>query len=542
MTNTGALRDELQAVTRPTLAEDGEAADPGVLQLTVAAHAVASRVGERFVFSALGDEEEVRVSRLEPPFSPPRGGTGRPLADPWLSRRPIRLLPAADGSLVVDPSGGGSELQVDGQPCPASRRLSPAELARGVVLTFGKRLVLVLRRAEVLFSLEPPRELIGESAAIVRLREEIVKVADLDFPVLVRGETGTGKELVARAIHQASGRTGAYVEVNIGAIPRELAVAELFGALRGSFTGADRDRTGHFRRAGGGTLFLDEVGEASAELQVALLRVLETGEVQPLGGERPQKVDVRIVAATDADLENAVEEGRFRSPLLYRLASYEMELPPLRERREDIGRLFYHFLEQELRAVRQEEQLERPAEEKTFVPAELVAQLLLYAWPGNVRQLRNVVRQLVVASRGADQLQRPPGVDKLMPPSRSEVGTPEGGTPDGGPPEGPTPEGSPASASPEYRRPWSITPAELLAALRAERFNVHRTARRLAVSRTTLYKLMEESPEVRKASDLGGEEIAAALAVAGGDLESAAEKLQVSPRGLQLRLRELGRR
>ncbi len=522
MVNGGASLEELQAATRPTLAEGGEAAEPGVLQLTVAAHASAARVGERFALSPLEPVEQVLLSRLEPLLAAPRGGTGRALADPWLSRKPVRLVPQADLSVVVDPSGG-AELAIDGQPCVASQVLTPAQLALGVVLTLGRRIVLVLRRAELSFSLEPPGELIGESAGIVRIREDIVKVADLDYPVLIRGETGSGKELVARAIHQTSGRGGAYVEVNIGAIPKDLAVAELFGALRGSFTGADRDRTGYFRRAGGGTLFLDEIGEASPELQVALLRALETGEVQPVGGERPQKVDVRIVAATDADLEDSVEQGRFRSPLLYRLASYEMVLPPLRERREDIGRLFYHFLEQELRATHQLDQLDRPAAEKTFVPAELVAQLLQYEWPGNVRQLRNVVRQLVVASRGAEQLHRPPSIDKLLPAETRD-------------------SGAALEAPREYRRPWSISAPELLAALRAERFNVHRTARRLSVSRTTLYKLMEDCPEVRKASELSGEEIAEILAASQGDLETAAERLQVSPRGLQLRLRELGKR
>jgi two-component system nitrogen regulation response regulator GlnG len=524
MATGGISPDDLQAATRPTLAESGEASEPGVLQLTVASHAALSRVGERFVASSLDALAEVRISRLEPLFSAARGGSGRPLADPWLSRQPILLLPAADGSLLLDPGAGSVDLVVDGQPCPGVRRLAPAELALGVVLTLGKRLVLVLRRSEPSFSLEPPGELIGESAAMVKVREDVVKVADLDYPVLLRGETGSGKELVARAIHRSSGRTGPYVEVNIGAIPRELAVAELFGALRGSFTGADRDRSGYFRRAGGGTLFLDEIGEASPELQVALLRVLETGEVQPVGGERPQKVDVRVVAATDADLEDAVEQGRFRSPLLYRLASYEMILPPLRERREDIGRLFYHFLGQELRAIRQEEKLDRPAAEKTFVPAELVGQLLLHDWPGNVRQLRNVVRQLVVASRGADQLLRPPSLDKLLPS------------------EGRAENAAGEAPRQEYRRPWSISTPELLAALRAERFNVHRAARRLSVSRTTLYKLMEDCPEVRKASDLLPEEVAAALEDCQGDIETAAERLQVSPRGLQLRLRELGRR
>jgi len=522
MADTGASRDELQTVTKKTFADEGNVAEPGILQLTVAAHASAGRVGERFVLSALESSEEVRLSRLEPLFAAPRGGTGRPLADPWLSRRPIRILPTGEGAVVLDPSGAGIDLLVDGEACVEALRLSVDRLTRGVVLTLARRVVLILRRAEVSFSLEPPRELIGESAGIVQIREEIAKVADLSYPVLVRGETGSGKELVARAIHQASGRTGAYIEVNIGAIPKDLAVAELFGALRGSFTGADRDRTGYFRRAGGGTLFLDEVGEASPELQVTLLRVLETGEVQPLGSGKAQKVDVRIIAATDADLEEAVEAGRFRSPLLYRLSSYEMVLPPLRERREDIGRLFYHFLEQELRAIDHLEVLDRPATEKSFVPAELVGQLVQYEWPGNVRQLRNVVRQLVVASRGSEQMLRPPSVDKLMPQHEQKQVA--------------------AKRPKEYRRPSAIETAELLAALRAERFNVHKTASRLNVSRTTLYKLMEDCPEVRKASDLEGEEIEDSLAASKGDFEIAAERLQVSPRGLQLRMRELGRR
>ena len=522
----GASRDDLQTVTKAALREGEEANEPGVLQLTVAAHPIPARVGERVVLSGLEEGEEVSISRLEPLFAAPRGGTGRPLGDPWISRRPIRLLPGAAGSVLLDASGAGMDVLIDGRAAEANHAMPAADLARGVVILLARRVVLVLRRAEVSFSLEPPRELIGESAGIVQIREEIVRVADLGYPVLVRGETGTGKELVARAIHRASGRTGPYVEVNIGAITKDLAIAELFGALRGSFTGADRDRTGYFRRAGGGTLFLDEIGEASPELQVALLRVLETGEVQPVGGERPQKVDVRIVAATDADLEDAVAQGRFRSPLLYRLSSYEVQLPPLRERREDIGRLFYHFLEQELQAIHRLEVLERPATEKSFVPAELVAQLVLYEWPGNVRQLRNVVRQLVVASRGNDQLQRTGNIEKLLPVDAENEVAEKG------------PKGDPK----EYRRPWSITTAELLAALRTEKYNVHHTARRLNVSRTTLYKMMEDCPEVRKASDLQLEAINEAFAAADGDLEKAAERLQVSPRGLQLRLRELGRR
>src|SRR5262249_34932398 len=156
---------------------------------------------------------------------------------------------------------------------------------------------------------------------------------------------GTGKELVARAIHESGRRRGAVcLSVNMGAIPPSLATSELFGAVRGAYTGAVRDHLGYFQRAHGGTLFLDEIGETPPEVQVMLLRVLEPGEVQRVGSPQTQKVDVRLIAATDADLERALHEGRFRAPLLHRLSGYEIYIPPLRERRDDFGRLLFHFL------------------------------------------------------------------------------------------------------------------------------------------------------------------------------------------------------
>src|SRR6185436_13729067 len=180
----------------------------------------------------------------------------------------------------------------------------------------------------------------------------------------LRGETGTGKELLARAIHQASSRRAApYFALNMAAIPASLAAAELFGAAKGAFTGADRRRVGYFGRAQGGTLFLDEIGELPADLQPLLLRVLENGEIQPVGGEETLRVDVRILAATDANLESAIEEGRFRAPLFHRLSGYELRLPSLRERRDDIGRLFIHFLRQELAALGEADRLADPGPE-----------------------------------------------------------------------------------------------------------------------------------------------------------------------------------
>ena len=199
------------------------------------------------------------------------------------------------------------------------------------MLLLAGRIVLVLHPMPP----APAREveglgLTGDSAAMAQVRADVRRVADLEVAVLLRGETGTGKELVARAIHRRSPRRSRpYLAVNMGAIPPALAAAELFGAARGAFTGADQRRTGYFSQAHGGTLFLDEIGETPPEVQVLLLRALETGEIQPVGAEAPRRVDVRVLAATDADLEAAIAAGRFRAPLLHRLNGYEIRLPAL---------------------------------------------------------------------------------------------------------------------------------------------------------------------------------------------------------------------
>jgi DNA-binding NtrC family response regulator len=197
--------------------------------------------------------------------------------------------------------------------------------------------------------------------------------------VLICGETGTGKELVARALHQQSGRRGGFVPVNCGSIPRELVESELFGHERGAFTGAAARRHGLFQEADGGTLFLDEIGELPAALQPRLLRVLETGVVRPVGADREVRVDVRVLAATHVDLREAVNVGRFRRDLYYRLAAAVVATPPLRARREDIGPLARRILDEEPGACRLSEGALRALE--------------AHSWPGNVRELRNVLRR-----------------------------------------------------------------------------------------------------------------------------------------------------
>ena len=497
--------------------------------LTILAHPDPRRVGEHVLLPALSSGQEVALSRLAPLFAQPgAGGAARPLADPHLSRSPIHLIPGEQpGSLRIIAETHGSRIEVLGAAAPGE--LSADEIERGAVLLLAERVALLLHRLPPGLPYETERfGLIGDSAPLVFLCREIRRVTALPTPILLRGATGTGKELVASAIHRAGPqRDRPYLAINLGAVPPSLAAAELFGAARGAFTGADRRRAGAFERADSGTLFLDEVGEASPEVQVLLLRALENGEIHPVGSEAPQRVDVRVVAATDADLDAAVREGRFRAPLLHRLCGYEIRLPALRERRDDIGRLLLHFLRQELAALG-DEHLVGGADPhgRPWLPARLVARLALHDWPGNVRELRNVARQITVGSRDAAQAELPGTIERTLAPA---IGT------DRSSPERPAPR-----ERATYRPISEITEAELLAALRASRWNLAGAAERLGVSRTSLYTLVERHGAIRKAADLSHEEIEAALERSGGDLDAAADDLRVSPHGLKIRRTELG--
>ena len=233
-------------------------------------------------------------------------------------------------------------------------------------------------------------EIVGTSAALKKVLSRISKVAPTDSSVLITGETGTGKELVARAIHQRSGRSShAFVSVNCAAIPRDLIASELFGHEKGAFTGATQRRLGRFELAEKGTIFLDEVGELPAETQVALLRVLQEREFERVGGTGKIRADVRVIAATNRDLEAAIASGTFRSDLFYRLNVFPLELPPLRDRREDIPLLVTYFLHRYAR---------KSGKHFTAVDKKSLDLLQAYAWPGNIRELQNVIERSVIVS------------------------------------------------------------------------------------------------------------------------------------------------
>jgi DNA-binding NtrC family response regulator len=248
------------------------------------------------------------------------------------------------------------------------------------------------RLHEQLEDKESMERFIGSSASVVQLKELVGRVAATDSTVLIRGESGTGKDLVARAIHAASPRSQMpLLSINCAALPDTLLESEMFGHVKGSFTGAVRDKEGLLKAAEGGTFFLDEVGEASATIQVKLLKALEEKMITPVGSTRAVKVDVRLVAATNVDLEELVKQGRFRADLYYRLNVIPIFVPPLRERKDDIPMLVDHF--RHLIAQRTE-----TAEKQ--ISQEAMQLLIAYAWPGNVRELEHMLERAILFAKG----------------------------------------------------------------------------------------------------------------------------------------------
>ncbi|HET7470207.1 MAG TPA: sigma-54 dependent transcriptional regulator, partial [Gemmatimonadales bacterium] len=320
---------------------------------------------------------------------------------------------------------------------------------------------LVGENARLRQASESRYEMVGSSPALEAVRELIAKVGPTTARVLITGENGTGKELVARALHEASPRRDRpFVEVNCAAIPSELIESELFGHMKGSFTGAFADRPGKFEQANGGTLFLDEVGDMSLPAQAKLLRVLQEGVVTRIGGSKPIQVDVRVLAATNKDIEHEIEEERFREDLLYRLNVVPIEVPALRDRREDIPGLVRHFAEQLAASA--------GVPGRKFAD-DALALLKARVWPGNIRELRNAVERALILSTG--KVVTAKDIQRLLP--SVEVHAAAG--------DNLSLDDFKLEAEKQY----------LAQQLRLRDWNVSETARALRVPRSNLYKKIE---------------------------------------------------
>lgn len=308
-------------------------------------------------------------------------------------------------------------------------------------------------------------EIIGNDPKMLAIFQQVKNVARYDYPIHISGETGTGKELIAAAIHAESHRSqGPFVPINCGALPEGLIESELFGHVKGSFTGAVRDKKGRFELADGGTIFLDEVAELTKPVQVKLLRFLQEGEFDKVGGEKTVSVDVRIMSATNKDLREEVRKNRFREDLYYRLNVIPIHLPPLRERTGDIPLLVHHFLMQAVKRYNQP---------MPIVTAEAMALMTNYHWPGNVRELQNTIQFAFVQAKNGRitaaclpiELQRSSAAARAI--------------------------------GAESRR--KLTVEATLEALKSSGWNKTAAARILGIGRATLYRFLEEHPEIQEA-------------------------------------------
>ena len=387
-----------------------------------------------------------------------------------------RLGDESPGSLVIMISGHGT---ID-TALEATRRGAYDFLEKPLDTD---RLLVTLRRAlelkgltesmaELRSQVESRYEIVGNSLPIRRVLERIEKVAATDARILISGENGTGKELVARAIHRLSSRSDTvFIEVNCAAIPSELIESELFGHLRGSFTGAFADRAGKFEQANGGTLFLDEIGDMSRDAQAKVLRVLEQGVLTRIGGSEAVEVDVRVLSATNKNLEQEIEDGGFREDLFYRLNVVPISVPPLRERQEDIPMLVTHF---------SEGMVAREGSAPRVFSDAAMERLKTLTWPGNVRELRNTVERLLILSDGSEITSD--DVD-LLTISRARSVDP----------------GRELLALDNFSAfKEEAERAYIVGKLRANDWNVAETARRIEMPRSNLYKKIEKYGLVRE--------------------------------------------
>jgi two-component system, NtrC family, nitrogen regulation response regulator NtrX len=313
-------------------------------------------------------------------------------------------------------------------------------------------------------------ELVGNGPAMTKLLAQIDRVAASETRVCILGETGTGKELVARAIHDKSLRhENAFITLNCAAVPAELIESELFGHEKGAFTGAAARHTGKFEQAEGGTLFLDEIGDMPLAMQAKLLRVLEGGEVERVGGDKPIKVNVRVIVATHRNLEELVKKNEFRADLFHRVYVFPLGLPPLRDRKEDFPALVAHFARQVAK--------QNGWKEKIFSP-KAIAELQRYFWPGNVRELRNVVERIVLLS--TEDTVSDDDVRLAVPPGElvAFVPTPPGTTSTG--------QGTLEQRTEAFER------EVLLAEIRRHNFHMTNVARALGLERSHLYKKCQQ--------------------------------------------------
>ncbi len=516
--HTALKHDEL---TRTTPIYNSPQAGRPMLCLSIVWHPDQSRIGEQCIMV----HDSLDLARYQPLFCKP-GKDGLGLGHDGISRQATHLVRNQDDSVTVQASASKMVLEINGAVAQGTQQLSSEQIAQGVIVVLARAVVLCLHLMHCLPRHNPVTGLIGVGSAAIKMRDQIIQVAPTNATVLLLGETGTGKEVAACAIHALSQRARQIlVSVNMAALNESLAAADLFGAAKGAYTGAQNSRGGFFAQAQDATLFLDEIGNAPAVVQPMLLRVLEKGDYRPLGALADVRSNARIIAATDQDLYG----GGFNPALLRRLEGFTIVIPPLRERREDTGLLILHMMQTG----------ELPGKGAVELPAPLVAQLAIYDWPGNIRQLRHVVRRLMlmlstgeiptlaelIESGTARPVRAVKNMDAPITPAPSDVV-----------PLPALPHESIPLPRRHHKRPADLSNDDVLAALDNNDWMIQGAATELGISRPSLYKLLEQHPHIRRADQIDVEEIQRVLVEVAGDVDACAARLKTPAEGLRRRL------
>ncbi len=494
------------------------------LGITVLWHPDPAMIGSQYLHSR--SQDVLELNRFTPLFCHP-GQTGMPMSVGTISRTPILLRWQDAQSVMLEVPPSRMVVEVNGHEIIDQINLSSSQIDQGVVISLGRSVFLCLHWMRCLpqFNLIP--EIIGVGSAAIQLREQIRQMAKSDLPILLLGETGTGKELAAKAIHQFSSRAHApLVTVNMAALNETLAAADLFGAAKGAYTGAAQTRKGYFAEAAGATLFLDEVGNTPASIQPMLLRVLETGDYRPLGASQDCHSTARILSATDQNLY----QSNFNHALLRRLESLVLHLPPLKQRREDLGVLILHILANE------------PGEATltSEFPGDVLNSLFCYDWPGNVRQLAQVVRRVCLQLQAGQSPDLSGLLEQASQPALGAVSEQpklRSGNLDstllGGNSAGNSLGRSANSVAQSRKKLHEISHDAVLNAMRNQRWEILAAAQELGVSRPSMYKLLEQHPQIRRAQDIPVTEIQSALQASQQQIDRCAEILQTPAEALR---------
>ncbi|WMW79795.1 sigma 54-interacting transcriptional regulator [Undibacterium cyanobacteriorum] len=498
-----------------------------LLAVTIAWHPDVSRIGEQFIGST--EEGVIEISRFIPMFRKTQGES-LPIGHGGVSREAMRVVRDTSDGVTICPPKSRMVVELNGQIITDPICLSAEQIETGAIIALGRAVYLCIHWMRCLPKDNGIDGFIGVGSSAIMARDLIRLAAASDSSVLLLGETGTGKEVAARGIHQLSKRAGQrMVSVNMAALNESLAAADLFGASKGAYTGAQTARTGFFAEAEGSTLFLDEIGNTPSSIQPMLLRVLETGEYRPLGATRDNKSNARLITATDQDLYHS----SFNHALVRRLESFIIRIPPLRARREDIGLLMVHILNQHGSGT----------VDASHLPANFIDAALNYDWPGNIRQLGNVLKRAALSLQmgevpvlanmietprlqsveNASQLrkiQAPQNIEDVLA-AASKITS--------------------ASATPiERKKLRDLSEEDVISAMEKHAWTIQYAAEDLGISRPSMYKLIESNKQIRRVEQIPADELRSQFDNAAGEVEKCASLLKTPSEALRRHLKGLG--